>query len=71
MAEELVRDGIISVQYIDVDSEADLVKQFAIRSVPTFILIEDGREISRTNGAKTREQLVDFFNYEEDDQKDF
>lgn len=71
IAQELERDGLISVQYIDVDVESELTKTFAIRSVPTFVLMENGKEISRTNGAKTREQLLDLFNYQEDPQKDF
>jgi thioredoxin-like negative regulator of GroEL len=32
--------------------------------VPTFILLEDGKEINRITGAKTREELEDFINHE-------
>ena len=59
IVEEMNRESSIKFQMIDVDSEAELVKKFEIRSVPTFILIENGIEIKRTSGAQTREQLQD------------
>jgi len=43
---------------IDSDTEPELVEKFGIRSVPTFILIDDGKEVSRTTGAKTKEELL-------------
>jgi thioredoxin-like negative regulator of GroEL len=39
-----------------------LAKKFEIRSVPTFILMQDGVEINRITGAKTREELLEFIN---------
>ena len=60
IAEDLKRDGIIDFVFIDADSELDLVKKFSIKSVPTYILLEDGKEIKRMNGAKTRDQFLDF-----------
>ena len=62
IAEELNRDGIIPIQFIDADQEIELVKNFEIRSIPTFILIEDGKEVNRITGAQTREQLENFIN---------
>jgi thioredoxin-like negative regulator of GroEL len=60
IAEELDRDGIIKFQYIDADDNGDLCRKFEIKAIPTFILIEDGNEIRRTNGAKTKQQLEEF-----------
>jgi thioredoxin-like negative regulator of GroEL len=60
IAEELKRDGLIDFQFIDADSEMELVKKFEIRSIPTYILIEDGKEVKRMNGAKTRDQFLEF-----------
>lgn len=57
IAEELNREGIVKVQFIDVDLAGDLVTSYGIKSVPTFILIEDGKEVKRMNGAKTREDF--------------
>ena len=49
-------------QIIDVDDNGDLVKTFGIKSVPTFILFENGIEKNRIVGAQTRESLMDFIN---------
>lgn len=64
IAEELKRDGIIDFIFVDADTERELIEKFAIRSVPTYILLDDGREIARMNGAKTREQFLEFIGYE-------
>jgi thioredoxin-like negative regulator of GroEL len=34
-------------------------------SVPTYIILKDGQEIYRANGAKTKEQLEELINYEQ------
>jgi thiol-disulfide isomerase/thioredoxin len=60
IAEELKRDGLIDFQFIDADSQIELVKKFEIKSIPTYILIEDGKEVKRMNGAKTRDQFLEF-----------
>lgn len=62
IAEELDRDNVIKFQFIDADDNTDLCRKFDIKSIPTFILIEEGKEIRRINGAKTREQLEEFIN---------
>lgn len=62
IVEELNRDGIIPIQFIDADQEIDLIRKFEIKSIPTFILIEEGKEINRILGAQTREQLENFIN---------
>lgn len=60
VAEELKRDGLIDFVFVDVDSEIELLEQFGIKSVPTYILLEDGKEVKRMNGAKTREEFLTF-----------
>jgi thioredoxin 1 len=70
IVEEMNKDSMTKFQIIDVDSEMELTKKFEIRSVPTFILIKDGKEIKRTNGAQTREQLEAFINDEKNIQDD-
>jgi thioredoxin 1 len=71
IVEEMNRETHIKFQIIDVDSELELAKKFEIRSVPTFILLEDGTEIKRTTGAQNREQLEAFINYEKNIQDGF
>ncbi len=63
IVEELKKEGY-QFQIIDADYEQLLVKRFEIKSVPTFILLEDGKELNRITGAKTKEELEDFINYE-------
>ena len=60
VAEELSRDGLIDFIFVDADTEIELLEKFAIKSVPTYILLEDGREVKRMNGAKTRQEFLDF-----------
>ena len=57
-------------QKIDADYEQLLVKRFEIKSIPTFVLMEDGKEISRITGAQTKEGLYEFFNYEKNIKED-
>jgi len=65
IVEELNRESAdIRFQIVDADSEIDLVKSFEVRSIPTFILIEDGKEIKRLSGAQTKDQLLGLMNNE-------
>jgi thiol-disulfide isomerase/thioredoxin len=68
IVEELKKEGY-QFQVIDADYEQLLAKRFEIKSIPTFILLEDGKELNRITGAKTRGELEDFINYEKTIQK--
>ena len=70
IVEEMNKDSITKFEMIDVDLEMELTKKFEIRSVPTFILIKDDKEIKRTTGAQTRDQLEAFVNDEKNIQND-
>ena len=63
VVEAMKKEGF-EFQMIDVDYEQSLVERFKVSSIPTFILLEDGRELSRVTGAKTRTELENFINYE-------
>jgi thioredoxin-like negative regulator of GroEL len=63
VVEELKKEGF-QFQMIDVDYEQLLVKQFQVKSIPTFILLENGKELDRVTGAQTRTELENFINYE-------
>jgi len=61
IVEQLNRDQITARFFmIDADSETEMVEDFGIKSIPTFVLIEDNKEVGRINGAKTREELITF-----------
>ena len=68
IVEDMKREGF-QFQMIDVDYEQLLAKQFQVKSVPTFILLEDGKELNRITGAQTRTELENFINYEKTTQK--
>lgn len=64
IVEDLNREQTIAkFQMIDADDNTDLVLKFEIRSIPTFILLDnDGNEASRIVGSHTRKELEDFIN---------
>jgi thiol-disulfide isomerase/thioredoxin len=68
IVEEMKKEGF-EFQIIDADYEQLLVKRFEIKSIPTFILFENEKEVYRMSGAKTRRELEDFINYEKTTQE--
>lgn len=64
IVEELNRDSAVKFQFIDVDQETDMAKNMNVRSVPTFVVIENGSEVKRATGAQTREQLQELMSNE-------
>lgn len=62
VAEELKRDGLVDFIFVDADSEIELFENFGVKTVPTYVLIEDGVEVKRMSGAKNREDFLDFLN---------
>ena len=61
IVEEMKKEGF-EFQIIDADYEQLLVKRFGIKSVPTFILFKNEKEVARITGAKTKEELEKFIN---------
>lgn len=61
IVEELNRDQTdVKFQIIDVDSEGELTRKFEIKSIPTFIKLEDNKEVKRVTGAQTKADLEKF-----------
>ena len=64
IVEELNREQIMAKFFIiDVDSEIEMTKDFEVRSIPTFIVMKDNKEIHRVTGAQTRQQLEELISY--------
>ena len=42
---------------VDVENNRDLAAQFSIRSIPTLVLIRNGKEWDRLTGVKSRSEL--------------
>ena len=65
IVEELNKDSSdVKFQVIDSDIESAMARSFEVRSIPTFIVIEDGQEIKRVSGSQTKEQLQGLMFYE-------
>ncbi|QDU27025.1 Thioredoxin-like protein [Anatilimnocola aggregata] len=45
------------LQQVDTDQQPQLAQQFKVRSLPTFILFNQGREVDRVEGPATFDQL--------------
>jgi thiol-disulfide isomerase/thioredoxin len=53
---KLARDGY-AIRKVDVDQERDLTNRFGITSIPAFVLVVDGREVSRQIGTMSEGEL--------------
>ncbi|HEX7555679.1 MAG TPA: thioredoxin domain-containing protein [Leptolinea sp.] len=53
--------GKAMVYTVDADIDNDLVSQFRVMSLPTLILIKDGKEIQRLVGLQNREKISNLF----------
>ena len=63
IVEEMKREGF-EFQIIDADYEQLLVSRLKVKSVPTFILFKDEKEIKRLTGAQTKQSLLEFIENE-------
>ena len=54
--------GQINFDKIDVDSNTDLSAQYGVRGVPSLVLVENGKEVSRLTGVQSKEQILNFYN---------
>jgi thioredoxin-like negative regulator of GroEL len=70
IVEEINKDSITKFLFIDIDTELSLAQDYEVRSIPTFILLEDGKEIKRVSGAQTQEQLMGLINHEQNTKND-
>ncbi len=43
---------------INVDEEGELAREFGITSIPTLVVIEDGKEVRRSLGYKPKEDVL-------------
>ena len=57
IAEEL--DGKVLVGKVNVDEEMDLAVRFGVQSIPTLIVMENGKETKRVIGVQSKQELLD------------
>lgn len=52
----------ISVNKINIDYEADVVRKYGVRNIPTVILVENGQEVRRFSGNRSYNDVIQFIN---------
>jgi thioredoxin 1 len=56
--EEIKSEGY-QVEFIDVDSLSDLADEYNVRSVPTVVIEQAGKEIDRFVGVLPKKQVIE------------
>lgn len=54
---EKLFEGKIKFSIFDVDQEGAKAAQFGVQSIPTYIVLKEGKEVDRKLGAMTRENF--------------
>lgn len=57
VAEELAD---VRVGKVNTDEQPELAGEFGIMSIPTLVLIKDGKEVKRSVGAVSKQEIIDF-----------
>ena len=52
----MAADGL-NVGKVNVDEEPELAQRFRVMSIPTLVVVKDGREVQRAVGLHARDQL--------------
>lgn len=55
-------DLSVTVKEVDIDDNLDLAAEYGIRSVPTMVMLENGKEIKRVTGAQPAAKVKEFLN---------
>jgi thioredoxin 1 len=50
-----------SVTVIDIDEQSNLAIKHGVRSVPTMVMLENGKEVKRIVGVYAKDILLDWF----------
>ena len=48
----------IVVGKIDVDAQSELATQFQVYSIPTLVVLKDGKIVNQATGAKSKAQIL-------------
>lgn len=50
----------IKVGKVDTDAQSRLAAEFGIMSIPTLVLLKNGKEVKRSVGALPKQEIIDF-----------
>lgn len=53
-------DDQLIVKEVDIDDNPQLRAEYYVRTIPTLVLIKDGKEVARRNGGGTLTELKEF-----------
>lgn len=53
-------EGKVTFKKVNVDSDPSEAQKYGIMSIPTFVIVKDGKEVDRRMGAMPKDQLVSF-----------
>ena len=54
--------GKVTFKKVDVEKDGPLAQQYGIMSIPTFVILRDGKEIARKTGDMPKDTLVEWIN---------
>ena len=52
----------VDIFKVDVDENEETAKNFGVMSIPTVVLLRDGKEVARNVGLMNYDSLLDFIN---------
>ena len=55
--QELLDEGY-NIEFIDGDENKEVAIEYNIRSIPTTVIEENGKEINRIVGVKSKEEII-------------
>jgi thioredoxin 1 len=50
-------EGKVEFKQVDVETETSMASQFGIMSIPTFVILKDGKEVARKLGAMPKDLI--------------
>ena len=57
--EKFKESSNIPLVKVNVDEELEISKKYGIRSIPCFIVVEDGKELTKKIGMQSIDQLLE------------
>lgn len=58
--EKEVKD--VQIESVDVDNAPEVASQYGVMSVPTLILLKDGKPVQRMSGYQPKERIIAMIN---------
>ena len=52
----------IKVNKINIDYEADVIRKYGVRNIPTVVLVENEQEVRRFTGNRSYNDVINFIN---------